>query len=369
MKILFVVNGDAETTVPWSGVPKRILDEMRRQGHEVVNFNLAEVPYFKWPRILFNRVIRRVIRSWINIPFETTRLSMWLCGIWLRRMVSQNLDADLMLATSFCLDCEGLPVKSILLHDWTVGYARMRLHGHALSVPETRVERNQLRALGTATKVVTLYPLVRDYLAKENGLQNVEYICNPINVIKQLDVAGRTASACSARRFLAIGGNFYRDNIECVIQAADALGDDTVVVDVIGRSSAETVPKHIKVNFHGFLNRADHEQCKRYYDVVAEARALINVKHGWGGASTISESMLQGLPVIIARYPEIEAMYGVEDGQYGYFCKPMDVPDLTDKMRFMLAMSDRDYAAMCQRAHAIVKDDTYDKFMGRLLAI
>lgn len=365
MRVFFVVNGDANSTKPWSGVPNRLLKEMMALGHEVVNFDLSEVWYVKWPRILFNRVIRYIVRPWVNIPYETTALCIKTVNFCLRHNVPK--DVDVVLATSFCIDCTGLGKRCILFHDWTVGYARCRLHGHPLSRAEEKAECNQIRALATADKVVTLYPQVLAYLKDSRGLKNAQYICNPINVVGSLDREERKVQSKTSRHFLTIGGNFYRDNIEYVIQAADALEDTSVEVDVIGRTSAETQPKYCKVNFWGFLDRANPEQCRKYYEITAQARALVNIKKGWGGASTISESMYWGIPVVIAPYPEIQAMYG-DVARYGFACEAGNVSKLTVRMREMLDMDAPRYEALCADAYGIVKNDTYDQFMKRLLA-
>lgn len=365
MRVFFVVNGDANSTNPWSGVPNRLLKEMAALGHEVVNFDLSEVWYVKWPRILFNRVIRYIVRPWVNIPYETTALCIKTVNFCLRHNVPK--DVDLVLATSFCIDCTGVGKRCILFHDWTVGYARSRLHGHPLSHAEQRAEANQFAALRTADKVVTLYPQVLHYLKEENQVGNAEYICNPINIVGSLDRQKRSEQAPTSRHFLTIGGNFYRDNIEYVIQAADALEDSTVEVDVIGRTSAETQPKYCKVNFWGFLDRSDPVQCEKYYEIIARAKALVNIKKGWGGASTISESMYWGIPVIIAPYPEILTMYG-DIGQYGFACEAGNVQELTQLIRDVLELDNEGYNKLCDSAYKIVRNDTYKHFMERLFA-
>ena len=365
MKVLFVVNGDARTTRPWSGVPYRILREMESMGIEVVNVDMSQVWHLKWPRILYNRVIRKIVRRWRNIPYEATLCCMWQTNRWLRRVVRRHADCDLVLITSFCVDCSGVALPCVLLHDWTVGYARKVQHGNTLSRAEANAENNQLSALGTATKAVTLYPCVVAYL-KAFGLSNVDFVCNPVNADWATDVPGRAHRALRGKRILVVGGRFYRDNLEYVLEAADALGDSSVTVDVVGASETRYSPRHARVRFHGYLNRSDEGQRKRYEELFSTARCLVNIKKGWGGGSSIAEAMYAGLPVICGNYADIVALYG-EEARFGAYCEPGNVQMLTEKLRWLLSRKGSEYVEMCHAAHDLVKNDTYRRLVSEAL--
>lgn len=103
MKVLFVVNGDARSSRPWSGVPNHLLVEMVSRGIGVVNVDMSRVWHLRWPRILYNRIFRKVIRRWRNVPYEATRLCIEQTNKWLRKVAKHHADCDLALITSFAL--------------------------------------------------------------------------------------------------------------------------------------------------------------------------------------------------------------------------------------------------------------------------
>lgn len=286
MKVLFITkDGDARSVRSWSGVPFRILRELEALGAEVVCRDMAEVWFLKWPRILFNRVIRKMVRPWREIPYEATKCYMWHANRWLRRETRRHADFDMAFITSFSINCTGASLPCILIHDWTFGYRRKHLHGHCLSAAERRAEDNQLRALRSAQRVITLYPRVLDYL-KGCGVDNAAFICNPINVDQKIDeseILSRVHRGAHSKHILFVGGNAYRNSMESILEAADSLGDADIVVDVIGQTSAHYQMKCALANFYGFLDHDDKEQRKTYDEVFASARCLVNVRKGWGG--------------------------------------------------------------------------------------
>ena len=367
MKVLFVVNGDARSSRPWSGVPNHLLVEMVSRGIGVVNVDMSRVWHLRWPRILYNRIFRKVIRRWRNVPYEATRLCIEQTNKWLRKVAKHHADCDLALITSFCIDCTGVSLPCILVHDWTIGYARGILHGIRLSPFEEEAERNQLAALRTASKVVTFYPRVLDYL-KSNNLTNVHFICNPIDTELGINALKRGHAASTSRHILVVGGNFYRENLEYVLEAADSLEDSGIVVDVVGQAKARYRPKYVKVNFFGYLDKTNPQQHKMYYDVLTNARCLVNVKKGWGGGSSIAEALCAGVPVICGDYADIVALYG-EVARFGCYCEPGNIRMLADKLKVLLALEETAYVEMCFYAHCLVKDDTYHRFVDRWLVL
>lgn len=371
MKVLFITkDGDARSVRSWSGVPFRILRELEALGAEVVCKDMAEVWHLKWTRVLFNRVIRKIVCPWREIPYEATRCSMWQTNRWLRRETRRCADFDLAIITSFSMNCTGSSLPCILIHDWTFGYRRKCLHGHNLSAAERRAENNQLQALRSAYKVVTLYPRVLDYL-KGFGVDNASFICNPLNVDRQIDeseIAARAHRGARSKHFLFIGGNAYRNSLECILEAADSLGDDSVVVDVIGQTEAHYQMKCAQVNFHGYLNRDSEGQRQVYDEIFASARYLINVRKGWGGGASIAEALYVGVPVICGAYADIQALYG-EDCRFGSYCEQENVKMLAEKLREGMALDEKSYVEMCLFAHNLVKDDTYRHFVASVLAL
>lgn len=90
MKILVVSSGSAETRTTWSGVPNRIVCELRNRGVNVECVDCEDVLWIKILSVLFNRVIRRIIdgmgwRMFCSMPF-----GIWAYSKWLRKITNHK---------------------------------------------------------------------------------------------------------------------------------------------------------------------------------------------------------------------------------------------------------------------------------------
>ena len=366
--VAIIAIGDPCLSTTWSGVPKRLVDEYSRRGYNVFPLNIASDFLWHWIGVVFNRVLRRIYFPWHRVSFCNTRLAFALSRFWLKRHMRKIGKIDLIVSTSFSVDTSGLNVITVMLHDWTEGYALLRSGNPAFNRCEEQSECNQLELLGKADLVVALYPASMNYLVAKGC--NARYICNPINTesLSEEEYALRLEKMEDDEiHILAVGGSWYQSNVECVIKAADNLKDGRIIVDVIGRNSAKSIPKYCKVNFHGYLNKDDIKQGDLYRKLFLQARCLVNIRKGWGGGSSIAEAMFKYLPVIIGRYPDVESMYGGAESRFGYYCNEEDVEDLTCKLRKIITLSKNDYLKLCTGANEVVKNDTYQRLVDGIM--
>ncbi len=365
MNILIVASGDAEKTTTWSGVPNHFVRELRQEGHVVRCIDLSQVSYIVPIRVLFNRVIRKILR-WLRwIPFEVTRLGIWLAHIWLVRQVRLFGDTDVIFCFSFCIDATGIGKPVVLIHDWTNGYMQAMFHCRKMTFSEKMGDVNQFRAMRTASKVVCLYPKAADYIRNYVG-DIVRYYCNPVNVEKVMNFRERIKKGVRSRHILLIGGITYLSNVVCVINAAEKSGVPGVVVDIVGYTLRDLSSSKVRVKCHGYLNKDKKEDCAKYYSLIENARCLINVRRGWGGGSSIAEALYCGLPIIVGDYPDIIGMYGTDES-FGYYCKQEDSDALAGIIKKMFELSDEQYIGMCQCAVMKTKDCTYKNLVANII--
>lgn len=369
MNVVLISVGDARASGTWSGVPKRVYEELRRRGHNVVPADITKDFLWHWCGAVFNRIVRSVYCPWKRVAFCNTRLGLFLSRRFLRRTLNRCSHIDLIFATTFSIDCSTIDIPCILLHDWTEGYAILRT-GSRMNSCELRSESNQLKVIKSAQMSIAIYPESCNYLKGLLGPKNqhkICYVCNPINTdsLSNQWINDRLHEGVNSRRVLVVGGFWYQRNVECVIKAADLLGYDDVVVDVIGRTCAEAKPKHCKVNFYGYLNKDIPEQKATYMELFKKARCLVNVKKTWGGGSSVAEAMYDYIPIIVGRYPEFVSMYG-EEG-FGYYCREEDISALSELLRRIFALDESSYVQLCKSAHALVENDTYERLMTVVL--
>ena len=375
LKIALIAVGNPCRSTTWSGVPNNLFRELERNGYEVYPLDISADFMWHWCGVAFNRVLRKIYKPWHRVHFCNTKFALWLSRRWLKREIDRVGGVDMVFSTSFSVDLREAGVPAVMLHDWTEGYGILRSGTPFLNRCEKQSEQNQLDLIVTCDLVVVLYPRSRKYLAETCGgcYDKIKYFCNPVNALPLTEeLLNERMAICSAAsrevHLLVVGGAWYQQNVEYVIQAADRLSDDNIVVDVVGRNSAVSKPSHCKVVFHGYLNKDKEGDRQKYDALFVGAKCLVNIRLGWGAGSSAAEAMYKYVPVIIGKYPDIEAMYGEAEGRFGLYCTPGDVDDLVVQLRKLLSMSPVEYTRLCQSAHEITKNDTYENLVSSILA-
>ena len=369
-RVVLVSVGDPRTSRAWSGVPQRLFLELNRRGCEVLPLDISSDFWWHWCGVVFNRIFRRVYRPWHRVSFCNTKFGLYLSGRFLRKSLANKGLHELIFCTTFSINCAAVETPCVLLHDWTEGYAILRT-GSSLNSCELQSENNQIGVIKASQMSIAIYPESEKYikgLLGEDYQQKIDYVCNPINAdaLTAEWVKDRLQKGINSKRILVVGGFWYQRNVECVIKAADSLGRKDIIVDVIGRSSAETQPKYCRVNFYGYLDKDDAEQKSLYMTLFKEARCLVNIRKNWGGGSSVAEAMYDYLPIIVGRYPEIVSMYGEDDSRFGMYCGEEDIHALADKLRAMLDMDSESYREVCVSAHNLVANDTYERLLTEI---
>ena len=364
VNILVVASGNPESAGTWSGVPCRVVTELRRLGHCVVCGDFSNVWWIKPWRVAYNRFLCRHFRVFKCKSFMATRFGIQLNSLWLKHLLRRRKDIDLVVAMSFCFNGKNLGKPLFLVHDWTIGYLRALFGDREIGPEDVDIDAPAFDAMRYAKKVVSLYPKSAEYMKSHIG-ECVSYICNPINVDTSADMGARIDAARESRHVLVVGGAVYRRNVETVLMAADRLGISDVVVDVVGCSDVSYKPVNATVRFHGYLDRAKPNDGQLYDSLFMSARCFVNVRKGWCGGSSVAEALYRGVPVVVSRNPEIECLYG--ECPAVSLVEPENVAALAERLRVILLKEDREYEAMCRAAHDLTANDTYAKFVGEIV--
>lgn len=371
MKILIVSCGSAELRTTWSGVPNRIVGELRRRGINVECVDYDRVVWTRMLRILFNRVIRKIVKSWGWRMFCSTKIGVWAYSFWLKSFV-KNKQYDLIIAMAFWFNAKAIKCPMILIHDWTNSYLHSLFQRRDVFPDEVVLDGPVFKAMRSANKVVSLYPKSTEYMKEHIG-NNVYFYGNPVNIEGDVNVIESINGGIKSKHILLVGGATYQPNVEAVIQAVNLLEDRNIVVDVVGRTRAETKPKHCTVNFYGYLNQDKVEDKDIYEQLYRKARCFVNIHKGWCGGSSVAEALYRGVPVIVSNHKEIVELYGdgksiIGKQKWGYFCEAGNIEMLAEQLKELLAVSNEIYSDMGNAAHAITANDTYDNFISKLLS-
>lgn len=355
--VLVVTDGDARVATTWSGVPSNFVAEAERQGAHCICVNIAKHLPSRILSILFNRIVRRIFMRGQMVSFEQTRLSMWLRNHWVRGLVKRFKSVDYVVVFSFWFDSREIGCPCILIHDWTSGYAqKVCWHKERLGYWEERFESLALNMMRSSHKVVSLYPKVIEYL-KDKGVVNSEFICNPI---PQYEITRRDSKSVNRKSVLCVGGQYYRENVETVLNAVEILGDRDISVDVVGLDGTGFTTS-VNVKWHGYLNKSIPEHAKIYNELFARAGIFVNVRSGWGGGTSVAEALSKGVPVIVGDYPDIVGQYG--DAKFGAYCETKNPVALAKELRRIFSISNDVYSACSRAAVEVTRGCTFERFV------
>lgn len=369
MRIVVISEGDPELSSTWSGVPRRLVCELRRRGHEIVPLDYKSVWWATPFRVLFNRVIKNKVKGWGWHMFNSTRFGIRLYSYWLRGKIARAGKVDLIIAMSYYFDFTKVKITApvIMIHDFTNGYLRALFGRFEPRKEEICYDRACFDAMKSATRAVSLYAKSYEYIKEHIG-EKALYICNPVNCDDVVDVEARANKALKGRHILCVGNSTYQRSVETVIKAANFLkaqsGINDIVIDVVGLYSAAAIPDGVTVNFHGYLNQSNPEQKKKYKLHFEEARCFVNVRRGWCGGSSIAEALYRGVPVIVSDIPEIRRELGSSEAVV--YSKPEDEVELAQRLK-MLFDNEAGYRDVCNQAHETMSRSTYARFVDDML--
>lgn len=100
--------------------------------------------------------------------------------------------------------------------------------------------------------------------------------------------------------------------------------------------------------------------------IVRELRIFYNriARRNWCGGSSVAEALYRGVPALVSENAEISSLYGnvVE------MCPAEDAVTLAERLRNFFARSADDRLEQAKHAAALVRDDTYARFVSALVS-
>lgn len=191
-----------------------------------------------------------------------------------------------MVALTFALDAGRVGVPVELVHDWTLGYFHKRWD---------EGERRVLERMKRADRVKCLYPASSEYL-RGKGVE-VEYVGLPVDEPPE----GIVRRDDGKRHAVVFAPANHRENLEACGEM-----DGYDVIDVIGRDGKDEG----KFRFHGYLDKDDADERRRYWEILMGAECVIAMGRSWPGGSSIAEAKACGCRVRTRGWPDLRDISG-----------------------------------------------------------
>ena len=120
------------------------------------------------------------------------------------------------------------------------------------------------------------------------------------------------------------------------------------------------------IECHGYLNKSVEEEKKRYYELLLNARFLINTSKGWAGFNSLVEGMLYYTPLIISEFEDFSiSLSNVES-----FCYCVNEgKSLSDIFHVIDEITEERYFTMAKQAHKNVENWNWNTFTDNLITV
>lgn len=366
-EIILFCYGDSADASTWSNVPYLMSQSLIDNGIRIHRVDIS-------PDGLFERIANRLLRplrlgslySYIRTPLFSI-----LTERKIRRVVRRHASADFCIFLNFDFYNRFSSIPSLIFSDWTFQILARRQH-ITLSPAEQRFIHRQKRVINGADIVLPLFSETVEAMKAEYPAANICTI--PGNVINRIDsLPLGTPDEIIARKLshdfiLFIGREAYLEGLHRLIEAVDLLPHKPHIhVIGISRDRLPEVPEYVTI--HGFLRKDHPEENLLFYNLLRDARILVNPTPRWAGYSSVIEAMYYYTPVVVSPFTQFVKEFGSDIGFGRYVASEDSASDLATTIRSLLELPPAAYRAMALDAHARVHTYTWDNYTDAMLSL
>jgi len=412
-KIIFICSGDSKDASTWSNIPYCFSNCLERKGIELIRLNTLAP---NWISNFYNYFIRKVLNVCTGkeaVYFGRTRFRKVLTDIKIKNVVKKHSDAD------FCIfiNCQYYnkynSIPSLVFFDWSFEYELRKRRNIEPNFFQKRNCNQEREALTHADIVVSMFKVCAEEMNQMYPEANIQFIGgNVINDLsglrlkrkdqcvmskddtgnnknkqitsdslhltpytlhssKEIIVEDLIETKSNSKKLLFIGRKTtYLEAAKKLIEAYKILkqeeGYKDLSLDIVGCSASDFDSLPEGVTCYGFLNKSDERDRKIYYDLLLNAKVLVNANPNWGAYSSTIEAMYFYTPVIVSPYKDFVEEFGTNIG-FGIYNMEFSEKSLASNIEKII--TDKEYKKSCICSHERVKDYSWDNYADKLLKL
>ena len=386
-EILFFTNGDANNANVWSNVPYCFSHALEDKGINVHRIDYSMNPVFvKFYNLGLRRILDGLTLKKLRFPYlRTTRLFKYLAERKIRKAILQNPQADLCLFMGYGFYNKWNTVPSLLFSDWTTEMDILKKR--PTNFLDKQIIKQEEEAINNAEYVVSLFPVCCEEMKKKYPKANIHFLGgNVINDLSGLRLKRKDQCVHSSneiivedlietkeksKRLLFIGRKTtYLEAAKKLIEAYKLLKEKEdykdFTLDIVGCSASDFDSLPEGVTCYGFLNKSEEKDRKAYYDLLLNAKVLVNANPKWGAFSSTVEAMYYYTPVIVSPYQDFVKNFG-EKIDFGVYNQDFTAEIIANNI--ISVINSENYAEMCNFAHEKVKSYTWENYVGKVVKL
>lgn len=372
-KIIFVSYGDSKSAVSWSNIPYLFSENLEKKGFELVRLDINPNPennlwwgnyVHRYLSILFPNHQYSYIRSWF---FRRETFNK------IKKVLRENQDAYFCVFLNFEFYNKFNKVPSLLFGDWTYDIVILDRLNRKPYFFEKWFSDYQRKAIRNAEIVVSLFKDARDSIAKRHQKDVKHLGINVINDINYSDTSvGEILEAKkNSHQILFIGAIKYLEGAKKLLATFKLLQEKhpELQLNIIGIKEEELFEKEEfveNVNCFGYLKKDVPEDNKTYYNLLINAKVLVNPSETWAAYSSSIEAMKYYTPIIIKPYDAFVKDFGTEN-DFGYYLENTEVETIANAIEKVIYSEH--YLDLCQNANFRVKDYTWDNYIEKIVQL
>lgn len=373
-KILFVCYGDSTSPKAWSNVPFLFSENLEKQGFEIIRVNIA--PNEKYES-LWNRYAGKILSRLFHkqeYSFIKTPIHRYLAYQKINKAIRKNHDLYFAVILSFDFYNKFSNTPTLLLHDWTYDMIILDRQKRKPYFFEKWFINYQHEAFTKSELVVSLFKDAQKIISKRHGKKVYHLGSNVVNDINfsKPNLEEILELKRNSHQLLIIGSMKYLLGARKLVQAFRILQKDypelTLNIVNIPKDRILLEETDRNINFYNYLDKGDPAQNKQYYDLLTNAKILVNPSEIWAAYSSTIECMYYYTPIIIKPYDAFVLDYG-EKNDFGAYLMNTDVPIIVECIRSILMMNEDEYMKKCIRAHELVKDQTWENYTKKIVGL
>jgi glycosyltransferase involved in cell wall biosynthesis len=368
----------------WSGVPFFFCKALQEKGININNVDIAissrkeriiEFIYNK----LTGPVVIKILHNF-RADYTTSVLRHSIIRNKIKQAVLKYPYSDCLIFFSFTCSATGISkIPSIMISDWTLDYWIRFIRRSPPRFFERKILRHDDKQIESANVIFSIFPGITEYLRTKYKNRNIFYLGNAVNSIRKPpeNFQGMIANKQQQKKLLFIGGRKYLGGLYDLIDALKILKNefDNISIHVIGIKKEDIYNYHEidsdidwiegggGVFFYGYLDKNIPSDCDIYYSLLQEAALYINTTPMWSAFQAPVEAMYFYTPAIISPNAEFLMTFGSGIEKCCIFSTQNTV--LTSLIKDTL--NNENYKLMCENAHLMVKNFTWDIVAGNFL--
>lgn len=373
-KILFVCYGDSTSPKAWSNVPYLFSENLKKLGFEIIRLDISpNEKHEKWwdqyPGRILSRFFKTQQYSYLKTPF-----SRFIANWKIKKVIKNHPDLYFTIFLSFDFYNKFNTIPSLIFHDWSYDMIILDRLKRQPFFFEKWFINYQNKAFNNSEIVISLFQDAQKIIAERHGKYVHHLGSNVVNDINfnKLSPQEIIARKQKSQQLLMIGSTKYLEGGRKLVQAFRILQKEFPELELNfvnlpkDRLFLEESDKNIKC--YGYLDKGDPEQNKQYYELLTSTKILVNPSEIWAAYSSTVECMFYYTPIIIKPYDAFAMDYG-QKNDFGVYLENTEVSTIVDGIRSVLVMDENEYSTVCNRAHDLVKDQTWEHYTKKVVAL